>query len=102
MPSWEIELVVVEETGSTNDLAWEAQARGAPEGFVVFAERQTAGRGQYGRRWESAPHQGLVVFGSAPAPDHVERIAATDFAAGRRGRRDHHRRDRLRRIDQDA
>ena len=53
------QLVVVEETGSTNDLAWEAEARGAPEGFVVFAERQTAGRGQYGRRWESAPYQGL-------------------------------------------
>ena len=53
------QLVVVEETSSTNDLAWEAEARGAPEGFVVFAERQTAGRGQYGRRWESAPYQGL-------------------------------------------
>ena len=53
------QLVVVEETGSTNDLAWEAEARGAPEGFVVFAERQTAGRGRYGRRWESAPYQGL-------------------------------------------
>ena len=53
------QLVVVEETVSTNDLMWEAEARGAPEGFVVFAERQTAGRGQYGRRWESAPHQGL-------------------------------------------
>lgn len=53
------EIVVVEETSSTNDLAWEAEARGAPEGFVIFAERQTAGRGQYGRRWESAPSQGL-------------------------------------------
>ena len=53
------EIVVVEETSSTNDLAWEAEARGATEGFVVFAERQTAGRGQYGRRWESAPHRGL-------------------------------------------
>ena len=53
------EIVVMEEASSTNDLAWEAEARGAPEGFVVFAERQTAGRGQYGRRWESAPSQGL-------------------------------------------
>jgi len=53
------EIVVVEEARSTNDLAWEAVARGTPEGFVVFAERQTAGRGQYGRRWESAPYQGL-------------------------------------------
>jgi BirA family biotin operon repressor/biotin-[acetyl-CoA-carboxylase] ligase len=53
------EIIVVEEAGSTNDLAWAAAERGAPEGFVVFAERQTAGRGQYGRRWESAPYLGL-------------------------------------------
>jgi BirA family transcriptional regulator, biotin operon repressor / biotin---[acetyl-CoA-carboxylase] ligase len=53
------EIVVVEEAESTNDLAWEAAERGAREGFVVFAERQTKGRGQYGRRWESAPHLGL-------------------------------------------
>ncbi len=53
------EIVVVEETASTNDLAWEAAERGMAAGFVVFAERQTKGRGQYGRRWESAPHQGL-------------------------------------------
>ncbi|PZR75677.1 MAG: biotin--[acetyl-CoA-carboxylase] ligase [Chthoniobacterales bacterium] len=53
------EIVIVEEARSTNDLAWEAAERGASEGFVVFAERQTAGRGQYGRRWESAPYQGL-------------------------------------------
>jgi BirA family biotin operon repressor/biotin-[acetyl-CoA-carboxylase] ligase len=55
------QIVVVEEALSTNDLAWEAAGRGASEGFVVFAERQTAGRGQYGRRWESAPYQGLWV-----------------------------------------
>ena len=53
------EIVVVKETASTNDLAWEAAERGAAEGFVVFAERQTKGRGQYGRRWESAAYQGL-------------------------------------------
>lgn len=53
------EIVVVEEATSSNDLAWEAAGRGAAEGFVLFAERQTAGRGQYGRRWESAAHQGL-------------------------------------------
>jgi BirA family biotin operon repressor/biotin-[acetyl-CoA-carboxylase] ligase len=53
------EIVVVEETASTNDLVWEAAERGAAAGFAVFAERQTKGRGQYGRRWESAPYQGL-------------------------------------------
>jgi BirA family biotin operon repressor/biotin-[acetyl-CoA-carboxylase] ligase len=52
-------IVVVDEAGSTNDLAWEAADRGAAEGFIVFAERQTAGRGQYGRRWESAAGKGL-------------------------------------------
>src|SRR3954471_3804225 len=53
------EILLVEETESTNDLAWEAANRGAGDGFVVFAERQTKGRGQYGRRWESAPYLGL-------------------------------------------
>src|SRR3954447_18972982 len=53
------EIVVVEEAASTNDLAWAAAERGAAEGFVVFAERQTKGRGQYGRRWESASYRGL-------------------------------------------
>jgi BirA family biotin operon repressor/biotin-[acetyl-CoA-carboxylase] ligase len=53
------EIVVVEETESTNDLAWKAAERGGKEGLAVFAERQTKGRGQYGRRWESAPYLGL-------------------------------------------
>src|SRR5881392_773387 len=53
------QLWLVEDTGSTNDLVWEAQAKGAAEGLVVFAERQTAGRGRHGRRWASAPGQGL-------------------------------------------
>jgi BirA family transcriptional regulator, biotin operon repressor / biotin---[acetyl-CoA-carboxylase] ligase len=53
------EIVVVQETASTNDLVWEAAERDAVAGFVVFAERQTKGRGQYGRRWESAPYLGL-------------------------------------------
>ena len=53
------EIAVVDEATSTNDLAWEAARRGAAEGFVVFAERQTKGRGQYGRRWESASSKGL-------------------------------------------
>lgn len=53
------QIIVVEETNSTNDLVWEMMVHGAAEGLVVFAERQTGGRGQYGRRWESAAHKGL-------------------------------------------
>ncbi|WP_041624006.1 biotin--[acetyl-CoA-carboxylase] ligase [Spirochaeta thermophila] len=44
-----------EETGSTMDLARERAASGAPAGTVVAAERQRAGRGRYGRRWETPP-----------------------------------------------
>src|SRR6476660_1682950 len=53
------EILVVEEASSTNDLVWQAADRGAEEGFAAFAERQTRGRGQYGRRWESPPYLGL-------------------------------------------
>src|SRR3954462_9080614 len=53
------ENVVVEEKETTNDLVWQAAMRGAAPGYVAFAERQTRGRGQYGRRWESRPHLSL-------------------------------------------
>ena len=51
-------VVVLEETTSTNDVLAQLAATYA-EGAVVFAERQSAGRGQYGRRWDSAAHRGL-------------------------------------------
>jgi BirA family biotin operon repressor/biotin-[acetyl-CoA-carboxylase] ligase len=53
------EIVVVDQTESTNDLVWQAAERGAATGFVALAEQQTRGRGQYGRRWESRPHLSL-------------------------------------------
>jgi BirA family biotin operon repressor/biotin-[acetyl-CoA-carboxylase] ligase len=37
--------------GSTNDLAKERASGGAPEGLLVIAEEQTAGRGRMGRTW---------------------------------------------------
>lgn len=47
-------LVVLPRTGSTNDVAKDLAAQGAPEGTVVIADEQTAGRGRMGRTW-SAP-----------------------------------------------
>ncbi len=48
----------MQEAGSTNDVVAEMAADNR-EGLVVFAETQTAARGQYGRRWESTAHKGL-------------------------------------------
>lgn len=46
-------LVRLGETASTNDDARRLAAEGSPEGTLVWAERQSAGRGRRGRRWES-------------------------------------------------
>ena len=54
-------LIVREEAGSTNDLAWEALAQGAPDGVAVVAERQTSGRGREGRAWHLTPGKGLAL-----------------------------------------
>ena len=51
-------IIVLEETTSTNDVVAQMAATSS-EGLVVIAESQTAGRGQYGRRWASAPGKGL-------------------------------------------
>lgn len=48
-------LRVVAETDSTNRLAREWAAAGAPEGAAVTADRQTAGRGRRGRAFFSPP-----------------------------------------------
>jgi BirA family transcriptional regulator, biotin operon repressor / biotin---[acetyl-CoA-carboxylase] ligase len=55
------EILVFEETGSTNDVAGKLGREGHPGGVAVFAERQTAGRGRFGRKWDSAPRAGLWV-----------------------------------------
>ena len=53
------EIIVYEETSSTNDVALRLGREGHSGGVVIFAERQTAGRGRFGRRWDSADHLGL-------------------------------------------
>ena len=53
------ELLVFEEIGSTNDETARQARTGAASGLTIFAEQQTAGRGRFARRWESAAHKGL-------------------------------------------
>lgn len=49
------------EVGSTNRVAAGLARAGAPDGLVVGADHQTAGRGRRGRRWESQPGSALLV-----------------------------------------
>jgi BirA family transcriptional regulator, biotin operon repressor / biotin---[acetyl-CoA-carboxylase] ligase len=51
---------VVAETGSSNTDLVTAAAGGAPEGSVLAAEVQTAGRGRLGRTWMSPPGAALT------------------------------------------
>ena len=54
------EIEVVESTGSTNaDLLAQA-LRGEPEGAVLAAEEQRAGRGRMGRTWTAPPRAALT------------------------------------------
>jgi len=52
-------IIVLEQTGSTNDAILRSATPTPKEGLVLFAEHQTAGRGQRGNRWESAAGKGL-------------------------------------------
>src|SRR5207244_3016987 len=49
------------ETGSTNDEAVRRARGDAPEGLVVGADHQAAGRGRQGRTWLSRPGDALLV-----------------------------------------
>jgi BirA family transcriptional regulator, biotin operon repressor / biotin---[acetyl-CoA-carboxylase] ligase len=53
------EIIVLEQTASTNDAILQITNANSKEGLVLFAEHQTAGRGQRGNRWESAAGKGL-------------------------------------------
>ena len=50
------------DTTSTNDAAKKWAQEGAPDGAVVIADHQTAGRGRLGRTWHSPPGVIQKVF----------------------------------------
>src|SRR5437773_7187882 len=53
------QIIVLEQTSSTNDAILQVPTANSNQGLVLFAEHQTAGRGQRGNRWESAAGKGL-------------------------------------------
>jgi BirA family biotin operon repressor/biotin-[acetyl-CoA-carboxylase] ligase len=54
------EVVQLAETTSTNSVLLEKANTGAPEGLVVVADYQSAGRGRFDRRWESPAGTSLL------------------------------------------
>lgn len=66
------------ETDSTNREALDLARAGAPEGVVVVADHQTAGRGRLGRKWEAPPGSSLlcsVLLRPSLLPDQVALVA---------------------------
>jgi BirA family transcriptional regulator, biotin operon repressor / biotin---[acetyl-CoA-carboxylase] ligase len=55
------EIVLLDETGSTNAVAAAYAANPVANGVVVVAEHQTAGRGRLDRTWEAPPRSALTV-----------------------------------------
>lgn len=84
------EIHLLPEVASTNTLAMELAARGAPEGTVVLAEAQTAGKGRLGRKWIS-PRGNIYVSAvlRPPVPAYkaplLTLMAAVATAAAIRG-----------------
>ncbi len=60
---------IFETLPSTNQTLWELLDQGATPGTVVIALEQTAGRGQWGRQWQSST--GGLYLSVALAPDLV-------------------------------
>lgn len=54
------DIVVFSSTSSTNDIAWKYALNENNDGLVIFAEKQSAGRGRNGNRWLDEPGQSLL------------------------------------------
>ena len=69
---------------STNDLAKDLARQGYPEGSVVVAETQSAGRGRLGRVWESPPGTGIylsVILRPRLPPTELPKLTLTAAVA---------------------
>lgn len=81
------EVRVLPEVGSTNDYLKEAAREGAPEGLVLLAERQTAGRGRLGRNFQSPAGKGLwlsLLLRPQCPPERLPQVTALTAVAVRR------------------
>lgn len=71
-------IILLRETGSTNTAARDLAFRGYPEGTVVLAEGQEAGKGRKGRTWFSPAGKGIylsLLLRPPMSPGELPRIA---------------------------
>ena len=69
-------------TASTNSVALEWATAGAPEGALVVADHQTAGRGRRGRSWLSPPGSSLSFSLVLRPPVDAARLGLLSTALG--------------------
>jgi len=70
------------ELPSTNTALVDEARSGTPEGLVVVADHQTAGRGRLGRTWSAEPGTALLVSVLLRPPLPVDEIPVVLMAAG--------------------
>ena len=66
----------VEETGSTNGDVMRLARSGSPDGTVLVADHQTAGRGRAGRTWTAPPGGSLLLSVLLRPPPHLAGLAS--------------------------
>jgi BirA family biotin operon repressor/biotin-[acetyl-CoA-carboxylase] ligase len=92
-PTWEIdrsrlegtrfsEIRFFDEIESTNTELLAEARRGEPEGVVVVADHQTAGRGRLGRTWSARPGAALLVSVLLRPSVGPDRLPLVTMAAG--------------------
>ena len=79
-PVWRVRRLT--SVDSTNRLVLDEARRGEPEGLVVVADQQTAGRGRHGRQWIAPPGSSLLVSVLLRPGLPAERAHVVTAAAG--------------------
>jgi len=70
-------VIYYEQIGSTNDAAKQLADAGEPEGTVVIADEQTAGRGRLARTWHAPPRSSILmslIVRPELVPAHAPRV----------------------------
>ena len=76
-----INITHFDSVGSTNDIAASMAREGAPEGSVIVADEQTAGRGRFNRSWISSGGKGLWMSLVLKPPVQAEKVAQLTMVA---------------------